>query len=216
MLPAEEFATLSPMEDALTDLGSEEIYALPASLGQERFWGLDRLNPGNPTWMVPVRFRLRGPLNMAFVRRAFNEIVARHESLRTTFKLVDGQLIQTIRRSLKIEVPVTDLRHRAKSERDAEVDRLSFEEARRGFDLATGPLFRVSLMWTEDDEHILLVTPHHSIVDYWSIGLISNELGALYEGYSRGTDPVLPQSPYSIWGFRNLAARTGRKYRGAE
>jgi non-ribosomal peptide synthetase component F/thioesterase domain-containing protein len=183
---------------------AEEVYALPPSLGQERFWGLDRLKPGNPTWGVPVRFRLQGALNIEFVERAFNEIVQRHEALRTTFSLADGQPVQVIRPSLRIDVPVADLRHLAKAERDTEMDRLSFQEARRGFDLSVGPLFRASLLRIEDNEHVLLVTPHHSVADYWSIGLISNELGALYGAYSRGSEPVLPElrvqyGDYSIW-----------------
>lgn len=181
-----------------------EIYVLPMSLGQERYWLLDRMNPGNPTWNVPVRFRLLGPLDPAVVARAFNEIIRRHEILRTTFTIADGKLCQVIRRSLEIEVPVTDLRHIAKPERDAEVDRLSFQEARWRFDLAKGPLFRASLLRAEDNEHVLLVTPHHSVVDYWSIGLISNELGALYEAYSHGRGSPLPElaiqyGDYAIW-----------------
>jgi non-ribosomal peptide synthetase component F/thioesterase domain-containing protein len=183
---------------------AEEVYALPPSLGQERFWGLDRLKPGNPTWAVPVRFRLQGALDIEFVRRAFNEIVQRHEALRTTFAVADEQPVQVIRPTLRIDVPATDLRHLPKAERDAEMDRLSFQEARRGFDLSVGPLFRASLLRVEDNEHVLLVTPHHTVADYWSIGLISNELGALYEAYSRGSEPTLPElrvqyGDYSIW-----------------
>lgn len=183
---------------------AEEVYALPPSLGQERFWGLDGLKPGNPTWAVPVRFRLQGALDIEFVRRAFNEIVQRHEALRTTFAVADGQPVQVIRSTLRIDVPATDLRHLPKTERDAEMDRLSFQEARRGFDLSVGPLFRASLLRVEDNEHVLLVTPHHTVADYWSIGLISNELGALYEAYSRGSEPTLPElriqyGDYSIW-----------------
>jgi non-ribosomal peptide synthetase component F/thioesterase domain-containing protein len=193
------------MEDSHRSAESEEeVFVIPASLGQERFWGLDRQNPGNPTWNVPVRFRLQGALNTAFVERAFNEISRRHETLRTTFTLMDGQLAQVIAPSVKIEVPVADLRHLPKPERDAEVDRLSLKEARWRFDLTVGPLFRVSLLWVEDHEHVLLVAPHHSITDYWSVGLISNELGALYEAYSRRVDPVLPELPiqygdYAVW-----------------
>ncbi|HWG58371.1 MAG TPA: condensation domain-containing protein [Candidatus Acidoferrales bacterium] len=182
----------------------EEAFVLPASFGQERFWGLDRLQPGNPTWMVPVRFRLQGPLNTDWVARAFNDIVRRHESLRTTFRMVEGQLMQVIRPSLTIDVPVADLRMLPKPDRDAEVDRLSFQEARRGFDLAAGPLFRVSLLRTEENDHVLLVTPHHAVADYWSVGLISNELAALYVSYARGSEPVLPElsvqyGDYAIW-----------------
>ena len=184
---------------------SEEVFVLPASLGQERFWGLDRQNPGNPTWNVPVRFRLQGPLNVDFLERAFNEIVRRHETLRTIFTVVDNdQPAQVVKPSLDIQVPVTDLRHLSQPERDAEADRLSFQEARWRFDLAKGPLFRVSLLRVSDDEHVMLVTPHHTVIDYWSVGLISNELGALYDAYSRGVEPLLPELPiqyadFAIW-----------------
>jgi non-ribosomal peptide synthetase component F/pimeloyl-ACP methyl ester carboxylesterase len=185
-----------------TDAG--EVFVLPTSLGQERFWGLDRMKPGNPTWNVPVRFRLQGTLNTGHVEAAFNEIVRRHESLRTTFTVVDGQPAQVIKPHLKIVVPVTDLRHIPKSERDAEVDRLSVKEAHWHFDLAAGPLFRVNLLQVADDEHVLLVNPHHSVADYISIGLISNELGALYVAYSGGGEPVLPELPiqygdFAVW-----------------
>ena len=192
------------MSSGLTNSEPEGVFVLPTSLGQERFWSLDRLSPGNPTWMVPVRFRLQGALNPEWVRRAFNEIVQRHESLRTTFTIADGKLAQVIKPSLKIEVPATDLRHLPKPERDAVVDKLSFQEARRGFDLALGPLFRAGLLRVGDDEHVLMVTPHHSVADYWSIGLISNELGTCYEAYSRGQDPVLPDlaiqyGDFAVW-----------------
>lgn len=186
-----------------------EIYALPASFGQDRFWRLDRLNPGNPAWSVPVRFRLAGPLNAAFVERAFNEIVQRHEVLRTTFTghggtERDGELLQEVHPRLSIGVPVTDLRHMSKAERDAEVDRISMQEARWRFDLATGPLFRVSLLRVEDEEHVLLVNAHHTVVDYASVGIIAGELGVLYTAYTRGLKPSLADLPvqygdYSVW-----------------
>jgi thioesterase domain-containing protein/non-ribosomal peptide synthetase component F len=183
---------------------AEEVFVLPASLVQERLWALDRMNPGNPTWSVPVRFRLQGPLDPTLLERAFNQIIQRHEVLRTTFTVVNGEPAQVIKPALEIKVPVVDLRHFAKPERDAEVDRLSFNEARWRFDLAVGPLFRVTLLRVEDNEHVMLVTPHHSVIDYLSIGLISNELAVLYEAYSRNVDPVLPQltiqyGDYAVW-----------------
>jgi thioesterase domain-containing protein/non-ribosomal peptide synthetase component F len=199
---------MPPANPEPPNLEPEEVFVLPASLVQERFWALDRMNPGNPTWSVPVRFRLQGPLDPALLERAFNQIVQRHEVLRTTFTVVDGQFdgqpAQVIKSALEIEVPVVDLRHFPKPERDAEVDRLSFNEARWRFDLAVGPLFRVTLLRVEDNEHIMLVTPHHSVIDYLSIGLISNELGALYDAYSRNADPVLPEltiqyGDYAVW-----------------
>ena len=188
----------------MTNPEPEEVFILPASLGQERFWALDRMNPGNPTWSVPVRFRLQGPLDSALLERAFNQIIQRHEVLRTTFTVVDDHPAQMIKSALEIKVPVVDLRHLSKPERDAEVDRLSFNEARWRFDLAVGPLFRVTLLRVDDNEHVMLVTPHHSVIDYLSIGLISNELGVLYEAYSRNVDPVLPEltiqyGDYAVW-----------------
>ncbi len=191
-------------EIEVEDATSGEAYVLPASLGQERFWKLDRLNPGNPTWNVPVRFRLQGALDPTILKRAFNEIIRRHETLRTTVAIRGGQAVQVIKPSLNIEVPVIDLRHMEKAVRDCEIDRLSLQEARWRFDLTTGPLFRVSLLRVDDQEHVLLVTPHHVVADYWSIGLISNELGVLYEAYARDLPSPLPDlavqyGDYAIW-----------------
>jgi non-ribosomal peptide synthetase component F len=193
-----------PADHHSSSAETEDVFVLPTSFGQERFWGLDRRNPGNPTWNVPVRFRLQGPLNVAFLERAINDIVRRHESLRTVFTVVDGQPVQVVKPSLQIQVPVIDLRNLPQPARDAEADRLSFQEARWRFDLATGPLFRVNLLRVEDTEHVMLVTPHHTVIDYWSVGLVSNELAALYEAYSRGLEPTLPKLPiqyadYAIW-----------------
>ncbi len=190
-----------------TDSG--EIYALPASFGQDRFWRLDQLNPGNPAWSVPVRFRLTGSLNTGLVERAFNEIVQRHEVLRTTLTGQSGteqggELLQEVHPELSICVPVTDLRHLSKTERDSEVDRISMREARWRFDLAQAPLLRVNLLQVEDEEHVLLVNAHHTVVDYASVGIIAGELGAFYTAYSRGLKPSLADLPvqygdYSVW-----------------
>ena len=195
---------MNSSEETLQTGEPDDFYVLPASFGQERYWGLDRLNPGNPTWAVPVRFRLQGPLDPSLLERAFNEIVRRHEVLRSTFAVTDGQLVQVISPALRLSVPVTDLRHLPKPERDAEADRLSLAEARWRFDLAKGPLLRVGLLRMEDNEHILLVNAHHSVIDYWSVGIISNDLGNLYEAYSRGQDLSLPELPiqygdFAVW-----------------
>jgi non-ribosomal peptide synthetase component F/thioesterase domain-containing protein len=196
--------TAGAAADTAIGAAAEDVYVLPASFGQERFVALDEQVPGNPTWNLPVRFRLQGTLDPALLERAFNTIVERHEVLRTTLRVVDGQLAQVIAGALKIVVPVTDLRQLAQPARDAEVDRLSLAEARRRFDLTTGPLLRVGLLRVADGEHVLLVTPHHSMADYWSIGLISDELGALYDAYSRGLpsplpEPVVQYGDYAIW-----------------
>lgn len=191
-------------EGAAVDLTTQEVYVLPASFGQERILALDRQNPGDPTWNLAFRFRLQGPLDARLLERVFNAIVRRWEALRTTLRLVGGQPSQVIAGALEIAVPVIDLRHFAQPEQDAEVDRRSLEEARRRFDLASGPLLRVSLLRVADDEHVLCVTLHHAVADYWSIGLITDELGALYEAFSRGLPSPLAEPPvqygdYAIW-----------------
>ena len=183
----------------------EDIYILPSSFGQERFWALDRQDPGNPTWNVPARFRLEGELDATLLERAFNAVIERHEVLRTVFRpSAEGPLAQVIAPSLKLTLNMVDLRSLDKAERDAEVDRLSFEEARRRFDLTRGPLCRIGLLRIGDREHILLFTPHHSIADYISIGLITDEIGAFYESYVRGIAPALPEPPiqygdFAVW-----------------
>ena len=190
--------------EELNTAESVGVFVLPASLGQERFWELDRLVPGNPAWNVPVRFRLQGPLSTALVEKAFNEIVRRHEVLRTSFGIVEGALVQIVKPSLDVKIGVIDLRSLAQSERDAEIDRLSIEESRRRFNLETDPLIRVGLLRVADHQHILLVTLHHAVGDYLSIGLVTNELGALYDAYARSVEPVLPKlaiqyGDFAIW-----------------
>src|SRR5580704_17727647 len=94
-----ESTGVPPLDSNTGGANSGEMFVLPSALGQEQFWGLDRLNPGNPTWNVPVRFRLQGALSPALVERAFNETVCRHEPLRTTFTVVDGKCAQVIKSS---------------------------------------------------------------------------------------------------------------------
>lgn len=181
-----------------------EVYVLPASSGQERLFALDRHYPGNPSWNLAVRFRLQGRLDRSLLERALNEIVRRHEVLRTTLRVVDGQPSQVIADALPIAVAVTDLRRLAPEARDAEVDRLSLEEARTRFDLTNGPLLRAGLLRVGDAEYVLLLTAHHAVADYWSVGLLTDELGALYEAYSHGlpsplSELALQYGDYAVW-----------------
>jgi non-ribosomal peptide synthetase component F/thioesterase domain-containing protein/acyl carrier protein len=197
-------AGLSPDSGGKANAESEGLFVLPMSLGQERLWALDRAEAGNPAWNLAVRFRLAGTLEVAVLERALTEIVRRHEVLRTSYEVVDGQPAQIISPSLKVEVPQTDLSSLAEPERDAEVERLCLVEARRCFDLSRGPLFRAGIIRIANDEHILMLTCHLSVADYWSIGLIAGELGSLYESYSRGLESSLPEltiqyGDYAIW-----------------
>lgn len=193
----------SPVADSSSD-AQAGYFAFPASLAQSRFWELDRQLPGNPAYNVAVRFRIEGTLDVSRLEQAFNAMIRRHEVLRATFRMADGQLAQVIAPFLDIAIPVTDLRQLPSAQREIEADGLAVEEAQRSFDVATGPLIRASLIRMEDAQHILLVTTHHLVSDGWSVGLITNEVGEIYEALTLGRQPSLPDLPiqytdFAVW-----------------
>src|SRR5205823_618013 len=120
--------------------------APPPSFAQERLWFLDQLLPGGSTYNIPIALRLKTPLNVAALLRSLNQIVRRHQVLRTSFGLADGRPVQVIADALELELPVLDVRGIAAAQRDGEALRLAEAEAQRPFDLATGPLLRTSLL----------------------------------------------------------------------
>ena len=178
-----------------------EVFAFPATVGQQGFWYLDQIDPGNPAYNIAVRFNLKGPLQHAVLTQAINEVVRRHESLRTVVIEVDGQPVQVVAPVLTIAVPVVDLREVSAADRHARSEELTVLEARRRFGLSTGPLFRACVLQLDDLEHVLLVTVHHIISDGWSIGVISDEVGALYEAFCRGMPSPLKELPLQFGDF---------------
>ena len=184
------------------------VLALPVSSGQQRFWFLDQLKPGDPSLNVAVRFGLQGPLDAAVLERALNEVVRRHEILRSTFEMLDGHVVQLTAPELLLHIPVEDLRGVPQGSRQAEADRAAELEAREPFSLALGPLLRARLLRLSEDEHILLITIHHIVSDGWSIGLITDELGPIYEAYLEGRPSPLAEleiqyADYTIWEAEN-------------
>ncbi|HYO58089.1 non-ribosomal peptide synthetase [Archangium sp.] len=175
---------------------------LPLSFSQQRLWYLDQLEPGNVAYNNPSALRLRGRLDAAALERALNEVVRRHEALRTTFALEDSGPVQRIAESLSVPLQVTRLE--ATGDRDAELARWAREEAQRPFDLAAGPLIRAALLRVHDTEHVLLVTPHHIVSDGWSAGVMLKELAVLYAAFVSGAGSPLPELPvqyadYAAW-----------------
>jgi len=182
----------------------EPIYRFPTSLAQQSFWYLDRLEPGNPCWNIAVRFRIIGPLVFSLLERSINEIVRRHEILRTTFALIDDALAQIVHADATISLPVDDLSHLDSADRDLEEERHTIAEAALPFNLKTGPLIRSRLLKLADQEHMLLITIHHIVSDGWSIGVFNDEVGAHYEALSsegKSTAPDLPlqYADYAVW-----------------
>src|SRR5688572_27838217 len=163
------------IEPLLSPISSD--MPLPLSYSQQRLWFLDQLDPGSFTYNLFSVYRLEGDLDVAALEQSFNEIVQRHEVLRTVFKSGDGNPVQIVLPPFAIKIPILDLRTTVSQEdRWREVRRMSTEEARRPFDLANGPLFRITLLQLADDEHVLLRAMHHIVYDGWSEGVLFHEL----------------------------------------
>ena len=177
---------------------------LPLSFPQERLWFLDQLQPGSSSYNVPMAFRVTGPLNVSALEQSLNEIVQRHEALRTTFAVVDGQPVQVIAPVLTSTIAVVDLRELPKAERQTQALGLATKEAQRSFDLSQGPLLRAALLQSDENEHVMIITVHHIVFDGWSAGLLFQELAVLYEAFSTGKPKTLPELPiqypdFAVW-----------------
>lgn len=179
-------------------------YCFPTTIAQQSFFYLDQLVKGNPAWNIAVRFRIRGNLDVGILERSLNEVVRRHEVLRSTFSLVNGEPRQLVHSTAVIPLPVDDLSLVPEVERDAEEERSAIAEAERRFDLQTGPLIRGRLQRLSAQNTMLLITVHHIVSDGWSIGILSDELAALYEAFASGRASSLPELPlqfadYTVW-----------------
>ncbi len=177
---------------------------LPLSFAQQRLWFLDQLQPGTPAYNIPAAVRLKGALNVAALEQSFQEVIKRHEALRTTFSSVEGRPVQVIISSFNFALPVVDLRKLPQGEREVEAMRLAAEEARQPFDLTKWPLLRVNLLQLDETEYLLLLTVHHIVADGWSLGVLVREVAALYEAFCAGKPSPLPElsvqyADYAVW-----------------
>ena len=182
---------------------------LPLSFSQQRMWLLDQLEPDTPTYNISHALRLSGTLEAEALKRSLEEIVSRHEALRTTFAAVDGEPVQVISPAIDTKLPVEDLSGLPQAEREAEAKRLALEEKRRPFDLERGPLFRARLLRLGRGRARAAGEMHHIVSDGWSMGVFWRELGALYEAFSRGEPSPLAELPiqyadYALWQRRWL------------
>ncbi|MGH3935613.1 MAG: non-ribosomal peptide synthetase, partial [Pseudonocardiaceae bacterium] len=176
---------------------------LPLSFAQQRLWFLHEFQPGGAEYNSALPLRLVGPLDVAALTAALRVLPARHESLRTTFDGVDGKGVQLVHPAHDLPVPLVDLSGSSGPGLDG-LDRVLFEEYSRAFDLRRGPLFRALLVRLSECEHVLLLTAHHIVTDGWSMGVLTDELGALYEAALRGEEVALPPPPlqygdYAVW-----------------
>jgi amino acid adenylation domain-containing protein/non-ribosomal peptide synthase protein (TIGR01720 family) len=181
------------------------VYVFPASYSQRSLWFLDQFIPGSSLYNLHTATRLSSRLNVSELERSINEIIRRHESLRTAFKAVNGEPVQMIAPILRVELPVVDLRQLPDSEREDEALRLATAEARRPFNLAEWPLLRTSLLRMGDEDYILLVTMHHIVCDFWSMNVFQRELSTHYEAFCRGLPSPLPELPVQYADFSEWA-----------
>lgn len=177
---------------------------LPLSFAQQRLWFIDQLEPGNPTYNIPVAVRLTGTLDVEALKASLHEIVQRHESLRTTFVTIDEQPTQSILPAIDLTLPIVDLSRLEASAQAAEIQRRAIQAAQQPFDLTRGPLVRATLLRLSEHEHVLLQTMHHIVSDWWSIGVSIRELMALYRAFTLGQPSPLPALPiqyadFAVW-----------------
>ncbi len=167
--------------------------AFPLSFAQRRLWFLDRVAPGSAVYNVPTTVRVHRALDAGALRRALDEVVRRHEVLRSSYTHVEGEPVQVAAPAAPLELPLDDLSVLPAQARDAELLRIANGEVRTPFDLARGGLLRARLVRLAADEHLLLLTAHHIVTDGWSVSVMFRELAALYEAFAAGRPSPLPE-----------------------
>src|SRR2546421_1887848 len=182
----------------------------PLSFAQRQMWVIDQLTPGNPAYNLPNGYRLRGPLDVTALEHSVNEIIKRHEVLRTTFALQDGEPVQRIHPELTVTIDVTALDHLTADERERRLHALASQESVRAFDLSRLPLIRVSVFKLGAAEHVLILNLHHIIADGLSVGLLLDELDTFYRAFTKGGDPhprevAVQYADYAAWQRRAIA-----------
>jgi len=193
---------------------NNNVYVFPLTFAQQRLWFLDQLQPGGSSYSVPWSIRMTGKLDADALERSLNEIVRRHEVLRTTFSVDDGQPVQIVSETLQLSLPIVDLSQSA--DREEQAKQAALEEAQHPVDLKNGPLVRGKLLRLGPEDHVLLLTLHHIIFDGWSRRILVRELAALYETFCAGKPSPLPDLPlqyadYAVWQRKSLQGKNLEK-----
>ena len=181
---------------------------LPLSFGQERLWFLDQLE-GTQAYNEHGGIRIIGKLDVASIQSAFTEVVQRHEVLRTTFQVVNGQPMQAIAPEAKAELKQIDWQHLTEAEQENQLQHYAKEQALMGFNLTEGPLIGGTLIRLAAEEWVLLIVMHHIICDYWSVGIFTQEISTIYQSFTQGQPSPLPELPiqyadYTHWQRQRL------------
>jgi amino acid adenylation domain-containing protein len=183
---------------------SEVTRTAPLSFAQQRLWFLDQYEPDNILYNLAHAIRLQGALDFTALEQSLNDILRRHEVLRTTFSIVDDRPVQVIHKAWDFSLTLIELRESSSKKTEATAARLAAEEAEKPFNLAKGPLLRVKLLRLAEDDHVLLITMHHIISDGWSIKVFIGEMEELYEAYTKAQRAALPElriqyADFALW-----------------
>jgi len=186
-----------------------DAYVFPMSYSQQQLWVVAQLQRGNAAYNIALDIRLQGPLDVSALQTSLDEIVRRHESLRTVFRLENGQPSQVVLPALPLPIAQTDLRSLEPEAREAECKNIASNDARQPFQLSTGPMVRARLVDCGENDHTLLLIFHHIVFDRASIDVLLRDFTALYSSLHRGEAPVLPDLPiqyadYSVWQRQTL------------
>ncbi|PMB16043.1 non-ribosomal peptide synthetase [Fischerella thermalis CCMEE 5282] len=174
---------------------------LPLSFAQQRLWFLAQLEPDSPFYNIIDTVHLQGQLNLAALEQSFNEILRRHEALRTNFKTVEGQPVAFISSVTSQLLTVIDLAELPAAQRETKVKELALAEAQQPFNLETDTLLRVKLLSLSEQEYVILLTMHHIVSDGWSTSVLVHELATLYQAFCHGQPSPLPELPIQYIDF---------------
>ncbi len=198
--PTEFDATSPPLVASERDSETN----IPLSWSQQRLWFLDQLEGSNATYNIPSALKLEGDLNVAALEEALQEIIRRHEVLRTSFESVNGEPVQVIAPQVRLELPVINLQNLPQEQQSEQVKQRSINAAQTTFNLAIAPLMQLELLRLGQNSHILLINVHHIISDGWSSGIFIEELSALYAAFVEGKESPLAEleiqyADFALW-----------------
>lgn len=190
--------------------------SFPLSFSQQRLWFLDRLEPGSPLYNIPSVLRLKGTLDIPALEKSLNEVIKRHEVLRTVFSEKDGQPFQIIQPELYVPIEQIDLSELPAEQQEHEFHRLAVDESLKPFNLAQGPLLRITLLKFSEQHFGLILVMHHIVSDNWSTGLFVHEIMRLYQAALNNTqadlEPLTIQyADFAVWQRKWLKGKTLQK-----
>ena len=190
---------------------------VPLAPSQQQIWFHSQMAPHLPVYNEPITIHYRGELNRSVLKRAFAEILRRHEAWRTVFSNVDGKVLQVVREPFELDIPFHDLTQWGAAQCEGEALRLATADAKKAFDLDTGPMLRARLLKMAPDHHRLHLTLHHIIFDGVAIyRTLVPELSVIYDAFARGKASPLPEpklqfADYALWQEKMLSTASATR-----